>query len=149
MMPGSKGELKWVDVNQAPIGFGTASVTGVLLNGIVPGTGASQRIGRRATFKTLNIRSTWTAGIAGANVFQGRCKMWVVVDTQPNATIAVGSDIFVTTGQTAANALANLDNRDRFKVLAKKTCSHCSFLGEDLLYIYLLVYLPPINNPIN
>lgn len=118
--PGSRGELKWLDTTSTSA---AVSVSGglALLNGCAPGTGPSQRIGRRINMKSLILRFTFGAATASSTIFQGRIKIWIVADTQANATTPAFSDIFTAPAQCLANAVANLDNRDRFKVLWKKS----------------------------
>lgn len=119
-MPGSRGELKWLDSSATTLSVPAAGGL-TLLNGCAPGTGPSQRIGRRIKMKSCIIRMTAAADAAGAVVFQGRVKFWLIVDTQSNALAATFADVFSGTALQLANAVANLDNRDRFKVLWKRS----------------------------
>jgi len=89
-----------------------------LLNGVPTGAGATARVGRKMTIKSLmfryNVRIDGsvdnTATTGGASI-----RMLIVYDRAPNAVIPtnaaiVQDDFFVTN--------LNLDNRDRFVVLA-------------------------------
>lgn len=114
-LPGSRGELKWVDtfVNGAINVNGSAT----LINGIVPGTGASQRVGRKVVMRALNVKIALGCGVAGATPFRGKIACSIVYDMQANSTAAAVSDIYSGTG---ANQFMNLDNRGRFKVLWRR-----------------------------
>lgn len=113
-LPGGRGELKWLDITETGP-FAVGAIT--LLNGLVPGTGATQRIGRKVVFKNFTVKITVGCGLAGATPFRGRVKFCLIYDSQTNATTPSVTDIF--TG-TNANSNMNLDNRGRFKVLWKK-----------------------------
>lgn len=117
-VPGRGGELKWVDTSGSAAATSAGAV--VLLNGLVPGTGSTQRIGRHINMKSLIAKATVGCGTAGATPFRGRLKMSIVYDSQTNATTPSFSDIYDTSN---ANSNLNLNNRGRFKVLWKKSWS--------------------------
>lgn len=109
-------ELKFVDT--APVGSfvnGTPSTRGVL-NGIAPGSSASQRIGRTIEMKSIAYRVHMAS--AAASVSTGKvpanCRMLLVYDGQTNGAIPATSDIL---DFAAVDSLLNLSNRDRFRVL--------------------------------
>ena len=89
--PGRRGELKYVDVNATQSFTDTGNVT--LLNGIAPGTGASQRIGKKVILRNLLISCSIGSGITGANVFRGLVRIMAVYDKQTNATAPTVADI--------------------------------------------------------
>lgn len=111
-------EVKFVDVTPAPtVNLGSVqwSTPGILLNGMAPGSTASDRVGRKIVMTTLLIR--WRAqmvitGIQGANF-----RILVVYDKQANAALPVITDILDSNDVLARQ---NLSNRDRFIVLVDK-----------------------------
>jgi len=114
--PGPKGtraELKAVDTAVS----GVADTTGyrVLLNGIARGDDIGQRIGRQVTMKylELNVSNSVTAA-TGVDQTQ---RFLVVLDRQANATTPAITDILVA---VSPFSLTNLDNRNRFVILADK-----------------------------
>jgi len=111
-VPGRRGELKYVDTNFTSTFNATGSL--FLVNGLQPGTGASQRIGKKCTMKSIQLRMCIGAGIAGANVFRGMCRVMFIYDKQTNATAPTVAQILEA---TTADSPMNMDNRDRFTVL--------------------------------
>ena len=116
--PAQMTELKFKDVATTSSTLGVAAATFTtpgptfLLNGLVPGSGADQRIGRRCTIKSLYIRAT--AALAPTTI-RGCCvRFMVVYDKQANATAPAVTDILATDSFYSPN---NLSNRDRFVVL--------------------------------
>lgn len=131
-VPGRRGELKYVDVLSAA----DITTTGVLvlLNGLAPGTGASQRIGKKCHFRSLLLRYNLGANAAGATAFQGFVRVMIFLDTQTNATAPTVAQLLET---VTASSPMNMDNRDRFKVLydqgvpisqAPTSSSDCRFM---------------------
>lgn len=115
-VPGRRGELKYVDVAAAA----DTTPAGVLvhLNGLVPGTGASQRIGKKCHFRSLLLRYNLGANAASGTAFQGYVRIMVFLDTQTNATAPTVAQLLETVGGVlTASSPMNMDNRDRFKVL--------------------------------
>jgi len=131
-VPGRRGELKYVDtLNAADT---TAGGVLVLLNGLAPGTGASQRIGKKCHFRSMLLRYNLGANAAGATAFQGFTRIMVFLDTQSNATAPTVAQLLET---VTASSPMNMDNRDRFKVLydqgvpmsqAPTSSSDCRFI---------------------
>ena len=64
-MPGRRGELKYVDLGPVGLAF-TEAGSLALLNGLAPGTGASQRIGKKVVIKSLQYRLSLDGGSPGA-----------------------------------------------------------------------------------
>lgn len=83
-MPGRRGELKYIDVNNYTTYSPAGSIN--LLNGLAPGTGPSQRIGRKVKFLSMLFRGSISSGATGANVFRGMVRTLIVYDKQTNAT---------------------------------------------------------------
>lgn len=95
----------------------TEGGTLLLLNGLAPGTGASQRIGKKALMKTIQFRASIGSGTLGATAFRGLVRYLWVYDKQANATAPTVAQILE---QVDATSFMNMDNRDRFVVLADK-----------------------------
>lgn len=110
----SRGEWKFtdvfvnVDINTAP--------TITLLNGLVPGNSASQRVGNKVTIRSLEMRvRVQTIPATGVEQF---CRWFIVLDRQANgAAPAAITDILTANSVTA---LRNLENRKRFKIIVDK-----------------------------
>jgi len=115
----SRPELKFTDVDgvtsatSIPLSndFTTPGAT-FLLNGLVPGSLATQRIGRKVTIKSLYIRCT--VQLATTSVRGGNIRMMVVYDKQANGAAPAVTDILV---DDAFYSVNNLSNRDRFVTL--------------------------------
>lgn len=114
-VPGRRGELKYVDV----ISQSTFAEAGnvLLLNGLVPGTGASQRVGKKVLIKTIQLRGAIGAGNVGATPFRGFCRVMWIYDKQSNAAAPTVANILE---NVTGSSYMNMDNRDRFVVLADK-----------------------------
>jgi len=119
--PSGGGELKFIDTS---IGLNQITTdaswsTGSLVNGIAVGAGATERIGRKVTLKSLQIR--WQFQMepeSFANIVGGsNGRILIVYDKQANAAAPLITDIL---RQNAYNANLNLNNRDRFVVLMDK-----------------------------
>jgi len=132
-------EYKFVDTylgttgatNTLPLG---SAATFTLLNGLKLGTSAFQRIGNKITMKSLY----WSLGFGLAaadsdpatdtNVLNVPVRMMIVYDKQPNGALPVLGDLlsaFAGVDNTTARAIDmnspnNLNNKDRFIVLADK-----------------------------
>lgn len=136
-------EVKGVDIalTQAPaiITTTTTNANSILLNGIAPGTGSFNRVGRKVVLKTLRLKGaaliTQTPSAAGA-ISPGSLRMVVVWDQQPSGgTIPTWDVIFGITAQDgteSSTVLAPLryDNMDRFTVLKDKIIDFDSVPGN-------------------
>jgi len=80
-----------------------------LLNGLVLGTSASQRIGRRIKIRSIEVRVA-VASTGPSDQF----RMMIVQDRQANAATPAFTDIYDT---TAPVTLRNISNKARFKVV--------------------------------
>jgi len=117
--PSRMGELKFKDndlTQSTPIGVVTFS-NGLLLNGLIPGSTATTRIGRKVILKSLLMR--YSLRIATTSVGGSPVRMLIVYDKQANATAPTILDILEQDQFTSPN---NLSNRDRFVTL----CDHIS-----------------------
>ncbi|AUM61686.1 capsid [uncultured virus] len=107
-------EKKFVDV--APAAYAadtTGTVTALNLTAI--GTDFNNRIGRKILMKYVYV--TGIIKPVDTSTVPAYCRVLIVYDNQPNATLAAMTDLLVT-----ANSIdqLNLNNRDRFKVIADK-----------------------------
>jgi len=126
-------ELKGVDINLAlnPVLNSTGTNgSSFLLNGIAPGTGSFNRVGRKVSLKTLRLKGAYnfqmTPSSLGA-VLGNSCRMVIVYDRQPNSgTIPTWDTIFGVTDQAGTetstiDAPLKYDNMDRFRVIKDVT----------------------------
>jgi len=113
--PSQGGELKFLDssMNDDPLLASGAFTAGTLLNGLVPGSTASQRIGRKVTIKSLLVRYSW--GLATTSTGGSPLRILIVYDKQANAVAPAITDILLTDTFHSAN---NLSNRDRFVTIS-------------------------------
>ena len=112
-VPGRRGELKYVDTVFQDVIADTGTL--VLMNGLQPGTGATQRIGKRAVFKNVILRAA--IGVptnTGATPLNGYVRLIMFVDKQANAAAPTVAALLQ---QVSAISPINMDNRDRFVVL--------------------------------
>lgn len=113
-----EGEWKYIDTVQTS----TASVSAgalSLINGCTQGDGPSNREGTQIHIKSIQmrIRTEFNSGDASA----GAVRVVLVQDKQANGAAPTVANIYATTTAVAVDALRNLDNRKRFKILADRT----------------------------
>jgi len=120
--PSSGGELKYKDRGSAQEvldGTDTWDVINAtaLMNGVGGGSGADQRVGRKITMKSLMFRYSYFMNPNATTISSGGSPLRIIIfyDKQANATLPtianlLQSDIY--------NSNNNLDNRDRFVILA-------------------------------
>jgi len=116
-------EVKSVDLSLTTAVFNTTG-TITLLNGIAEGSGFYNRIGRKIVLKSLYI----TGAIAPVNtsaITQSYCRLIVIYDAQTNGAAPTWANVIQS--YTAAGTPTslyidqfNLDNRDRFRILADR-----------------------------
>lgn len=129
-------ELKFSDIDLTAVGGGTGYQLGkcanpslmantpaiILLNGLVKGSDATQRIGRQVLVKKVIARLTlYMPDIADSSTspnWPTFVRIMLVYDMQTNATLLTLADLF--NDSLEPNALQNLNNRDRFKVIKDK-----------------------------
>lgn len=133
--PASTPELKFKDSSITNfISFGaTAFETGVLLNGLIPDSTASGRIGRKVCLKSLLVR--WSINMGTTSTGGTPVRILVVYDKQANATAPAITDILLADHFLSQN---NLSNRDRFvtifdQITAPIATGDC-FSQADTLY---------------
>lgn len=100
--------------------------TMLCLNAPAEGTGASQRSTRNVKFTDLHINGYIEFPQLGSTSnydTPGYCKIWVVMDTQTNGAQMTSDQLLLDIGTAGFDILSqrNLENTDRFKVLAELT----------------------------
>lgn len=118
-------ELKVIDITQTTVAATTAG-TVTLLNGVTQGTDYTQRIGRKIWLKSILLRFTLVPNTASNTPAGDSVRLLVVYDAQCNSAAPVIGDILQ---NSAFNDPMNLNNRDRFKILADKfvTLGACQY----------------------
>lgn len=110
----SRQEWKFIDTAVSQDLNTTPVLT--LLNGLAPGNSASQRIGSKVSFMSLEFR--WRARITGTTGVVSNCRFLIVLDRQPNgAAIGAATDVL---DAATTTSLRNLANRRRFKIMVDK-----------------------------
>lgn len=129
------GELKFIDVSNTT-NCSISAVTfsaGVFLNGLVQGSDATQRVGRKVNLKSLYMRYSFQLSPTSTQGCVGR--ILVVYDKQTNATAPAITDILLADAFASPN---NLSNRDRFVTLVDVLTSPIGVQGEfaacDVIY---------------
>lgn len=104
-------EKKYVDSQTA--GGVEFSTTGsvLLLNGIAQGDDATNRIGRRAHFTSIQLKGYMQVGATPTN---GICRTILVYDNQSDSAAPTIANILTAVGP---NGLRNMDYRERFIIL--------------------------------
>lgn len=110
----SAGEWKYLDTAATYAVDSTGSLA--LLNGLTPGTGATERIGQKITIRSLEYRGyNYVTPTDGTDQLQ---RIILVLDRQANASALTIAGVL-----QSANVYSprNLQNRKRFKILYDKT----------------------------
>lgn len=115
-----KAEWKYCDIVPTPFQVSQTGSDPVLLSAVPQGNGATDRIGMRISIRSIEIRGLILQGIS--NII-GALRFCIVQDRQTNGEQAPWSTIFTGAG---INALRNLGQRKRFKILRDKTYT-CQF----------------------
>lgn len=126
--PTARGELKFIDHSsgtQTVASLNNTWSAGVLLNGLTPGSGAENRIGRKIIMKSLLLR--YSIQVISHSQGSSRFRILVVYDKQANATAPGINDILAYNAFLSPN---NLSNRDRFVTLADEYTDICGTFGE-------------------
>lgn len=110
----SAGEWKYLDTAINVDLNSTVSLT--LLNGLQPGTGASQRVGQKIMIRSVELRIFWETNAATG--VEQNVRHMILLDRQANgAGPAAVTDFLATNSTMAPRALTN---RKRFKILYDK-----------------------------
>jgi len=110
----SRGEWKFLDITVN----NNMDTTGVLLllNGLQPGSSASQRIGMKVAIRSLEMK---LIGFANNGTGVDQEHRWLVLlDRQANGAAPTALTDFLAAGNT--KGLRNLANRRRFKIIRDK-----------------------------
>lgn len=110
-----RGEWKFLDTVINDQNVNTTPVL-TLLNGLVPGNSASQRIGMKVQIKSLQMHLS-NYVISGSGIDQIH-RMWIVIDRQANGLAPTLAQIMT---QADTMGLRNLENRRRFKIVMDKS----------------------------
>lgn len=108
-----RDELKFVDTTISITPFTLVGAIS-LLNGVTQGTDFNNRIGRSVNMKSLLFRFT-VEKATGANSDGATARVILFYDAQTNGAAPVVTDVLATADHLAP---MNLNNRDRFKILA-------------------------------
>lgn len=114
--PAGMHELKFLDSSPSidpPLS--AAWTAGTILNASVPGSTASDRIGRKIVMRNLFIR--WSFNMAATSTGGSPFRILIVYDKQCNAAAPAITDILLTDD---VKSTMNLSNRDRFIVIWDK-----------------------------
>jgi hypothetical protein len=120
-----RGEPKYVDANALTAFDGNGSTNASIssFGGIACGSALYQRIGRKATVKSLDFSYRIQPDILPA--YASRMRVALVYDRAPTGVIPNYGDIFQSLSSTGAvvtdvESSVNLNNRDRFRILYNK-----------------------------
>lgn len=131
----NKPELKFVDFNgggSAPIiTLVSTTATFGLLNDLVVGANAYQRIGRTVLMQNLHVRGAFYPSGNAGTVAGEYIRLVVVYDRQANGAAPSYSDIFQSTdaaGNTSSGAFdyPRISNAERFVILADEHFNWCA-----------------------
>jgi len=144
--PVSGSELKFKDttLTNTALGLASASFTTpgptFLLNGLVPDSTATGRIGRKVVLKSLLIR--WSVSMAATSTLGAPVRVIVFYDKQSNATAATAAQLLLADAITSPR---NLDNSRRFKILSDDTVAGMSVNGNTMMKYVKRI---PLNLPV-
>ena len=132
--PAAGGELKYKDRGSAQVILNAVDTWDVinataLLNGIAGGSGADQRVGRKLTMKSLMFRWSLFLNPNASTLATGGTPIRIIIfyDKQANATFPTTSELLAS---NIFNSNNNLDNRDRFVILADIYTDPISSVGN-------------------
>ena len=138
-----RGEWKYLDTQISHSVYTTPAQT--LLNGLQPGTGATQRIGMKVAIRSIECRIiAQTYPASGLDNF---VRWFIVIDRQTNASpISAITDV-LTPGSVVS--FRNLANRRRFKIILDKMFSMGNSMDKykdsnQRVFKYYLKFKTPI-----
>lgn len=115
---GIKPELKFFDTDLSFVFDRTAEVPTTGQLALIPqGDTQSTRDGRQAWIKSIQIQGSLTYFSNSSAPSSMNACLWLVLDTQANGAAAAITDVF--TSNEIENALINLNNSGRFRILKK------------------------------
>lgn len=117
-----KPEVKGVDLSENNIHFTSAGIFSSALNATVAGANESNRIGRKISMRSVQIRGAVYPYQAGAAPIRDFIRLILVYDRQPNGAAPALADVLEDVDQAGTRTTTsfsglNLSNADRFKVL--------------------------------
>lgn len=119
---GDKGRMKEDKFFDTTLGFSCDLTAEVPVTGqlaLVPqGTAQNQRVGRRITVHSMQIRGTLRYA-SGSSIVPGDYWIYVVQDRQANGAAASITDVL--TGNSMRSALINISNSQRFRIIKRFT----------------------------
>lgn len=117
-------ELKVIDTSTVAVSPIAVAGATALINGVAQSSDYTGRIGRKVTIKSILFRATLLPITSTTAIFGSVSRLMLIYDKQTNGNIAAVTDIL-----NAATYLqpANLNNRDRFKILMDKFVTHDAY----------------------
>lgn len=132
-------ERKFLDLQLAPTAIaGSGAGNVVLMNGIAQGADYNQRNGNSIKMNSVHIEGFLTLDASQAN---DCIKLSLILDRQPNGTIATFGDCYDLTTVPGSIALRNSDTVDRYKVLKTKDVV-LSTAGKTKVFFKFLYKFP-------
>jgi len=126
--PSPGPELKAFDQPNQSLAFlaPSAGISYQLLNNIDQGTDLFQRVGRKISGKSIQLRGfvRYPVATTGGGNNSDLYRVMVIYDTRPNGQDPTISEIFSDANNAAVTtglSFINLNNRDRFRVIMNKT----------------------------
>lgn len=130
------GEIKALDVTNSTTPTTNTTVAWLfnttptiqVLNTITTGSSSWNRVGRKISLKSVRVRGSFNiTSNAISNSTPQYCRLTILYDKQANGALPVASDVFKDQASVAADSTLttwlsgiNLNNRDRFEVIADK-----------------------------
>jgi len=125
------GEIKSVDVTENTGGnsFGAFTVNSTAeftaLNLLTAGSSAWNRVGRKVSLKSVHLRGFAVATVNASVVYNQYVRIMIVYDKQSNGALPAIADVLrdqnnsaADTNLTGITSGINLNNRDRFEIIA-------------------------------
>lgn len=112
-----RDELKVIDSGSTSPGVVPVAGALILINGVATGTDYTARIGRKICLKSMLVRFNLAPNYAASDSTGETIRIMLVWDTQSNSAAPLVTDVLNAADYLSPN---NLNNRDRFKILADK-----------------------------
>jgi len=121
-------EWKAVDFDgvQGPTSATNSNTSFNYISTIAQGAAGYQRVGRCVNYKYLALKFSLIPNVANVSIQRGNYCIAVVLDLKPNGTVPNFNAVFQAISSAGAatstfDSPVNLDNTDRFRILARKT----------------------------
>ena len=136
----TRGEWKYLDTTINTACDTTGSMT--LVNGLQPGTGASQRIGMKVMLRSMEL--SLVNSVPPVTGTDQNHRFLVLLDRQCNGAAPTALTDFLTPGNYLG--MRSLVNRRRFKIILDKRCSlnASGEPGSDRLWKFYIKFRRPI-----